>query len=107
MNVSCRLIAFVSLALFPLAIQAAEAPAGARLMPPATLAYVEVTQADVIVQQALDPGLHALLADAKDLKKYFASEQYKQAQVGIALIEARMNARWPQIVQDLAGSVHL
>jgi hypothetical protein len=98
---------FVSLVLLPLVARAEEGPSAPRLMPPSALAYVEVTRADLLVERALDPALWTLLEQAKDVQKYYASEQYKQAQVGIALIEARMNAKWPQIVRDLSGSVHV
>ncbi len=95
----------ILLVVVPLAA-AAEVASPARLMPPSALAYVEVTQADLLVEKALDPTLHKLLEQAKDVKKYYASEQYRQAKVGVALVEARMNAKWPAIVRDLAGSVH-
>lgn len=107
MNVtrSLRLFGLLSLLISQVVLLAAE-ESPARLMPRSAVAYVEVTQADLLIEKALDPALAKLLQQSKGVQKFYNSEQYRQALVGVALIEARMNAKWPQIVRDLAGSLH-
>lgn len=100
-----KLLTLLSFWFAPLVVWAAE-QSPARLMPPAAVAYVEVTQADLLAEKALDPALLELLNRSQGVQKYYASEQYRQSLLGVALIEARMNAKWPRIVRDLAGSLH-
>lgn len=99
-------LSLLCLLLIP-ALARAEQIAAARLMPASAVAYVEVSQPDLLVDKALSPDLIRLLEQTRNAQKYYQSEQYKQSQLGVALVEARMNAKWPQIVRDMAGSIHL
>ena len=89
------------------AIHAAEPVDLARVMPESAVVYVEVTRPEVLLEKALDPQLLETLGRSQGVKDFYDSDKFRQLKIGLGLIEARMNAKWPALARDLAGSLHL
>lgn len=79
----------------------------ARLAPESTVFYSEATRLDPLVDLALAPATHQMLAGLDAYQKYLQSKEYQQLTLGVGLLEARMDTDWRTLVRDLSGGVTL
>src|SRR5262245_27547583 len=79
----------------------------ARLVPDSALIYVELTQTGPLLDKALDPALENLLRQSDQAQAFYNSEQFRQLQAVVSLLEQRLSVKWADAVRDIYGSVHV
>jgi len=103
-------VPFVRLTAFVVALAAAtpaaiadDAPHPAKLLSEGALAYFEITQPEKLIDAATHPKLWGLIKQADGVERYLVSEQFKQLQAAVELVEARLGVKWQPALRDLIG----
>ena len=80
----------------------------ARLAPETALVWLEIGDPAVIFDRLFDPALYERASQTDQMKTYLASEQYRQFQTVVRIVEGRLGVEWqPGLRELLGGGVHV
>lgn len=90
------------------AAQAEEVADIARLAPESAVAWLEVRDPGVIFDRLLDPALYERASQTDQMRAYLASDQYRQFQTVVRIVEGRLGVEWQTGLRELlGGGVHV
>jgi hypothetical protein len=91
---------------FPWTAAAAEDPTAAELLPPTTVAFVEVASVPQLVDSILDHPLRQKLETMDQVKAAYEKKQFLDFKAGVAVVESQMGLPWRKILnQSIGGGV--
>jgi hypothetical protein len=97
----CALV--TSLAVAPRLFAADGAQHPARLLGEGALAYFEISEPEKLIDVATHPKLWDAIKQTDGVERYLASEQYKQLQAAVEMVEAKLAVKWEPALRDLVG----
>jgi hypothetical protein len=87
--------------LFVASLGVADDRTAADLFPPSTILYAEVPQPKSLLEVLEDHPLRQRIEKLEGVRDAYNNKQFLQFRVAVAIIEARLEQTWPQILESL------
>src|SRR5437588_5540 len=72
------------------------------LLPPSTVAYLEIPQPAKVLNLLLDHPLAKEIQQTPDYQKALAGREYQQLQGAVKLVESKLGMKWRQAIEPLS-----